>query len=176
MGQGSATRTGDPIARGRAATSAVKCDRLRRWNLRRRCGSAVHRLLHHQIQRHGYGALNLPFDHGGPWWPPLGHGKCTPRCHVSIRPAPASRGCLVIEHPKSSPAPASAKEPIVFVIDDDASMRRALTNLFQSVGLAVQVFGSAPAACAIMLASVGTLSVPLTADVLREFRCQSPVG
>jgi hypothetical protein len=70
----------------------------------------------------------------------------------------------VIEHPKSSPEPASAKEPIVFVIDDDASMRRALTNLFQSVGLAVQVFGSAPAACAIMLASVGTLSVPLTAD------------
>jgi DNA-binding NtrC family response regulator len=70
----------------------------------------------------------------------------------------------VIEHPKSSPEPASAKEPIVFVIDDDASMRRALTNLFQSVGLAVQVFGSAPAACAIMLASVRTLSVPLTAD------------
>src|ERR1700674_198202 len=48
------------------------------------------------------------------------------------------------ERPKSSPETASAKEPIVFVIDDDASMRRALTNLFQSVGLAVQVFGSAP--------------------------------
>jgi FixJ family two-component response regulator len=40
--------------------------------------------------------------------------------------------------------PASAKEPIVFVIDDDESMRRALTNLFQSVGLWVEVFGSAP--------------------------------
>jgi FixJ family two-component response regulator len=39
--------------------------------------------------------------------------------------------------------PASAKKPIVFVIDDDASMRRALTNLFQSVDLAVEVFGSA---------------------------------
>jgi FixJ family two-component response regulator len=39
---------------------------------------------------------------------------------------------------------ASAKEPIVFVIDDDASMRRALANLFQSVGLRVEVFGSAP--------------------------------
>src|SRR6476660_7563268 len=33
---------------------------------------------------------------------------------------------------------------MVFVIDDDASMRRALTNLFQSVGLKVEVFGSAP--------------------------------
>jgi FixJ family two-component response regulator len=50
----------------------------------------------------------------------------------------------VTERPKSSRDPASAKEPIVYVIDDDASMRRALTNLFQSVGLRVEVFGSAP--------------------------------
>ena len=47
------------------------------------------------------------------------------------------------EHPKSSRDPASTREPIVFVIDDDASMRRALTNLFESVGLEVEVFGSA---------------------------------
>jgi FixJ family two-component response regulator len=50
----------------------------------------------------------------------------------------------VTEHPKSSHGPASAKEPIVFVIDDDESMCRALTNLFESVGLKVEVFGSAP--------------------------------
>jgi FixJ family two-component response regulator len=43
-----------------------------------------------------------------------------------------------------TPEPASAKEPMVFVIDDDASMRRALANLFQSVGLRVEAFGSAP--------------------------------
>jgi FixJ family two-component response regulator len=47
------------------------------------------------------------------------------------------------DRPKSSHEPASAKQQIVFVIDDDASMRRALTNLFQSVGLAVEVFSSA---------------------------------
>jgi FixJ family two-component response regulator len=47
------------------------------------------------------------------------------------------------ERAKSSPEPAGAKEPIVFVIDDDASMRRALGNLVQSVGLKVEVFGSA---------------------------------
>ncbi len=46
------------------------------------------------------------------------------------------------ERPKSSREPKEPM-PIVFVIDDDASMRRALTNLFQSVGLAVEVFGSA---------------------------------
>jgi FixJ family two-component response regulator len=39
----------------------------------------------------------------------------------------------------------SAERPIVFVIDDDESIRRALTNLFESVGLRVEVFGSAPA-------------------------------
>jgi FixJ family two-component response regulator len=50
----------------------------------------------------------------------------------------------VTEHLTSSREPPSAKEPIVFVIDDDASLRRALTNLFQSVGLGVEVFGSAP--------------------------------
>ena len=49
----------------------------------------------------------------------------------------------MIERSKSSHESANAKEPSVFVIDDDASMRRALTNLFQSVGLKVEVFGSA---------------------------------
>jgi FixJ family two-component response regulator len=39
---------------------------------------------------------------------------------------------------------ANAEEPIVFVIDDDASMREALRGLFRSVGLQVEVFGSAP--------------------------------
>jgi FixJ family two-component response regulator len=47
------------------------------------------------------------------------------------------------ERPKSSHEPASAK-PIVFIVEDDASMRRALGNLFQSVGLEVELFGSAP--------------------------------
>src|SRR3982075_866584 len=35
-------------------------------------------------------------------------------------------------------------EAIVFVVDDDDSMRKALTNLFRSVGLRAEVFGSAP--------------------------------
>jgi len=49
----------------------------------------------------------------------------------------------MIEPPKPSRQSPSVKEPIVFVIDDDASMRRALSNLFQSVGLEVELFGSA---------------------------------
>jgi FixJ family two-component response regulator len=35
-------------------------------------------------------------------------------------------------------------QPTVYVIDDDQSMRVALTNLFRSMNLSVEVFGSAP--------------------------------
>jgi FixJ family two-component response regulator len=49
------------------------------------------------------------------------------------------------QHPKAtfSAAAASAGEPTVLVVEDDESVRRALSNLFQSVGLQVQLFGSA---------------------------------
>src|ERR1700681_2579126 len=47
------------------------------------------------------------------------------------------------ERLKSTPGPTGIKEPIVLVVEDDASMRRALSNLFQSVGLEVEMFGSA---------------------------------
>jgi FixJ family two-component response regulator len=50
----------------------------------------------------------------------------------------------VTGRPTSPRDPASGEEPIVFVIDDDPSLRNALTNLFRSVGLQSQVFGSAP--------------------------------
>ena len=48
------------------------------------------------------------------------------------------------ERPKPSHEPVSAREPSVFVVEDDESMRRALDNLFRSVGLEVQMFSSAP--------------------------------
>jgi FixJ family two-component response regulator len=47
------------------------------------------------------------------------------------------------ERPKSSDEQSSARESIVFVVEDDALMRRALNNLFQSVGLHVAAFGAA---------------------------------
>jgi FixJ family two-component response regulator len=49
----------------------------------------------------------------------------------------------VTERPKSSHEPASAKEPIVFVIDDDVAMRATLSSLFRSMGLRVELFSSA---------------------------------
>src|SRR5882672_8425933 len=44
--------------------------------------------------------------------------------------------------PPSSKATNAA--PIVFVVDDDAAVRDALSSLFRSVGLRVELFGSAP--------------------------------
>jgi FixJ family two-component response regulator len=49
----------------------------------------------------------------------------------------------VTERPRPPHQPVSAMEPLVFIVEDDESMRRALSNLFQSVGLEVQVFSSA---------------------------------
>jgi FixJ family two-component response regulator len=44
---------------------------------------------------------------------------------------------------KSQVNPATSAERIVFVVDDDEAMRETLSSLFRSVGLRVQLFGSA---------------------------------
>jgi FixJ family two-component response regulator len=49
----------------------------------------------------------------------------------------------VTERAKSSHEPASAKESTVIVIDDDLAMRATLSSLFRSIGLRVELFGSA---------------------------------
>jgi FixJ family two-component response regulator len=49
---------------------------------------------------------------------------------------------MVIQRSSSAKPVASADQPVVFVVDDDASMRQALARLFQSVQLRVEVFGS----------------------------------
>jgi FixJ family two-component response regulator len=74
----------------------------------------------------------------------MGRAKFAPRGDLSIHPAFASGESAVSGHPTSAGDLTSTEQPIVFVIDDDESMRRALTNLFQSVSLRVEVFGSAP--------------------------------
>ena len=47
------------------------------------------------------------------------------------------------QHPPSSRDISSTPDPIVFVVDDDASLREALGRLFRSVGLRVETFASA---------------------------------
>ncbi|MET4279561.1 MULTISPECIES: response regulator transcription factor [unclassified Bradyrhizobium] len=47
------------------------------------------------------------------------------------------------ERPKTPREPISAREPLVLIVEDDKLMREALSNLFASIGLEVEVFGSA---------------------------------
>ena len=47
------------------------------------------------------------------------------------------------QHLKSTPATTDTGRATVLVVEDDESVRRALSNLFQSVGLDVKLFGSA---------------------------------
>ena len=47
-------------------------------------------------------------------------------------------------HPVPPSGSAAGEEPIVYIVDDDASLRNALRSLLRSVGLQVQLFGSAP--------------------------------
>jgi FixJ family two-component response regulator len=47
------------------------------------------------------------------------------------------------QHLKSTSTKVDSGAPRVLVVEDDESVRRALSNLFQSVGLEVQLFGSA---------------------------------
>ena len=51
-------------------------------------------------------------------------------------------GCLVTQRSSSAKPVGSTDQPIVFVVDDDASMRQALARLLQSVQLRVEVFAS----------------------------------
>jgi FixJ family two-component response regulator len=44
---------------------------------------------------------------------------------------------------RPAPPPAAAAEPIIFIVEDDESLREALESLFRSVGLKVEMFSSA---------------------------------
>jgi len=112
-GHGSAARTEDPIPPERGVSSARECDGLRRRDLRRECGPAVQRFLHHQGQRHVDRTLDLPLDRGSSRRPAVGHGQCTARGHVSVHPAGERRHCVVRLRPQdvqrtSRPAASSA--------------------------------------------------------------------
>jgi len=65
------------------------------------------------------------------------------------------RGCGVTPGPQAS----VAGEAVVLVVDDDPSMRQALSDLFGSVGLGVQVFASVPELLARALPEVASCLV-----------------
>src|SRR5580698_114220 len=51
---------------------------------------------------------------------------------------------IMTTYPTLPSAIAEGGEPVVLVVDDEIAIRESLSSLFQSVGLRVKVFGSAP--------------------------------
>jgi len=80
----------------------------------------------------------------------MGRAKCVVRGRPSTFTLPLhQRDCVVDRAPNIATRRGRVRRgPIVFVIDDDESMRRALTNSFRIGGvLRVEGFGSAPPKC-----------------------------
>src|SRR5690606_5564861 len=112
-------------------------DRDRRSRRRHFAGcrrSAVRALLHDQAAGAGPRAVDLPLDRRRPRWPTLG------------RQQPGWRGYL---HRRAAGArwraELSAADPVVFVVDDDPSVLRALCRLFSAAGLEPRAFSSSTA-------------------------------
>ena len=94
-------------------------------------GPLVRGVLHDQGRRPRHRLVDQPVDHRGARRPAVGGAERTPRSDLPLHAARARRGKRMKE-----------ERAVVFVIDDDPSMRGALDNLLSSVGLDVRVFPS----------------------------------
>ena len=88
-----------------------------------------HALLHNQAGRHGCRPVHQPLDHRGPRRQPETLAQLSPWRRVRVR-RPGAR-IVTIEVPET-----------VFVVDDDPSLRTALTRLLASVGLRSETFST----------------------------------
>ena len=94
-------------------------------------GEDLRHLFHHESAGHRNGPFHQPLDRGIPRRPLVGDAASGGWYYFSIHGARALSRALM-----DSPA------SVVFVVDDDASVREALSNLLQSVGFCAEVFGS----------------------------------
>jgi PAS domain S-box-containing protein len=88
----------------------------------REARAALRAVLHHQARWHGPGSAHLGHDHRSARWTDLGRQR-PHRRHLLLHPAGERRGM-------TSPSPAGT----VFVVDDDASFRRAVCRLLRAAG------------------------------------------
>ena len=99
---------------------------------RRPARSALRALLHDQAHRHGHGPVDFALDHRGARRPHLGDEQPGPRSDLQLRHADPQRHGDV-----------SRNGARIIVVDDDISVRRALSRLLISAGYRVQTFESA---------------------------------
>src|SRR5947207_2222894 len=95
-----------------------------------RCGSLVRSVFYHKSERHGNGFVHQPLSDRRSRWAALGHTSFPPRRSVLL-------------HAASRVSEGLVNGPVVFVIDDDPSVRASLKFLISTVGLEVETFDSA---------------------------------
>ena len=89
-------------------------------------------VLHDQGSGHGHGIGDQPLDYRNSRWQAMGDSESRQGLNVSVHVADGWRK-----------DPMSETDGLVFIVDDDASMRESLKNLIRSVGLRVEAFTSA---------------------------------
>src|SRR5207253_1501930 len=94
--------------------------------------SAVRGLLYDQAPRPGPGIGDQPLDYRRARRPAVGDRECAPRRRLAVHGAAGERGGGMTD-----------AEALVFVVDDDASLRASLQDLLESVGLRVAACASA---------------------------------
>src|SRR5262249_52561570 len=94
-------------------------------------------LLHNESKWDGNGTGDLPFYHRGSFGSTLGGAKHELRICVLYFLARKQRQSLKMA------AKLEARD-MVFIVDDDESLREALARLFRSVGLGVQAYATPP--------------------------------
>src|SRR5512142_535975 len=95
-----------------------------------RCGSIVRSVFYHKTEWHGNGLVHQPLTDRRSRRAALGHTSFPPRRSVLLYVASRVWEFVV-------------NGPVVFVIDDDSSVRASLKFLLSTVGLEVDTFDSA---------------------------------
>ena len=99
-------------------------------------GPGIRCVLHHQAERARHGAFDQPIDRRGASRPPVGGEQSKPRRHVLLhRPAGAAMTASRIGHDADD-----AHGALIAIVDDDASVCRALERLVRSLGYAGETF------------------------------------
>src|SRR5215813_1758739 len=84
---------------------------------------------HDAPRRIGHGAVDKPIDYPVARGASLGDAECQLRGPVSVRRARGERSAAM-----------SGEDSLVYIVDDDPSMREALTRLLSTVGLRAETF------------------------------------
>src|SRR5262249_43126267 len=93
----------------------------------------LHSVLQHEGERHGDGFAHQPLADRGSWGGAMGRAEFSPRSCVFVHAPVSRRESLMIQ------------ASVVFVVDDDPSVRSSLKFLIGSIGVPVESFDSADA-------------------------------